>query len=103
LGANHGSPGEHTKKLTGALFGLAQTGATDNEMLIKIFKARAVNLAHGGTVVSAWEIDELPEEFVDACDALINDLPNMKKGVAKIDTYMAQARAKHPQYRKYKQ
>ena len=102
MGANHGSCGEYKKKLTGALFGLAQTGATDNEMLIKIFKARAVNLAHGGTVISAWEIDELPGEFVDACDALINDLPNMKRGVAKIESHMAKVRAEHPQYRKYK-
>ena len=68
-------------------------------MLIKIFKARAVNLAHGGTVVSAWDIDDLPDGFIDACDALINDLPNMKKGVAKIDSYMAKVRAEHPQYK----
>jgi len=102
LGSDCGSSGEHKKKLTGALLGIAQTGATDDEMLIKIFKARAVNLAHGGTVISAWDIDELPEEFVDACDALVNDLPNIKKGTAKIDAHMAKVRSEHPQYRKYK-
>lgn len=68
-------------------------------MLIRIFKARAVNMAHGGTVVSAWNVDDLPDEFIDACDALINDLPNMKKGTAKIDAYMAKVRAEHPQYK----
>ena len=53
-------------------------------------------------MVSAWNVDDLPEEYVDACDALVNDLPKIKKGTAKIDAYMAKARADHPQYRKYK-
>ena len=59
-------------------------------------------MAHGGTVIGAWDVDDLPEEFVDACDALVNDLPNMKRGTAKIDAYMEKVRAEHPQYRKYK-
>jgi len=71
-------------------------------MLIRIFKARAVNMAHGGTVISAWEVDNLPDEFVDACTAIVNDLPGMKKGTRKIEEYMAKVRAEHPQYRKYK-
>ena len=71
-------------------------------MLIKIFKARAVNMAHGGTVIGAWDVDDLPDEFVDACDALVNDLPKMKRGTAKIESYMEKVRAEHPQYRKYK-
>ena len=74
----------------------------NDKLLISIFRARAVNQAHGGTVISAWEVDDLPDEFVDACTAMVNDLPNMKKGVAKIDAYMAMVRAEHPQYRKYK-
>jgi len=53
-------------------------------------------------VISAWEVDDLPDEFVDACDALVNDLPNMKRGTAKIEAYMEKVRAEHPQYRKYK-
>lgn len=53
-------------------------------------------------MISAWDIDELPEEFVDACEALVKDLPNIKKGTAKIDAHMAKVRAEHPQYRKYK-
>ena len=53
-------------------------------------------------MVSAWDVDNLPDEFIDACDALVNDLPNIKKGTAKIDAYMAKARSEHPQYRKYK-
>ena len=53
-------------------------------------------------MISAWEVDDLPDEFVDACDALVNDLPNMKRGTAKIEEYMAKVRAEHPQYRKYK-
>ncbi len=61
-----------------------------------------MNLAHGGTVVSAWDVDDLPDEFVDACEALVNDLPKMKKGLAKIESHMAKSRAEHPQYRKYK-
>ena len=61
-----------------------------------------MNLAHGGTVISAWEIDELPDEFVDACQSIIEDLPSMKRGNAKIEEHMAKVRSEHPQYRKYK-
>ena len=72
-------------------------------MLIQIFNARKVNQAHGGTVIGAWDVGNLPDEFIDACDAIVNDLPSMKKGTAKIDAHMAKVRAEHPQYRKYKQ
>ena len=50
-------------------------------------------------MISAWDVDDLPDEFVDACDALVNDLPNIKKGTRKIDEYMAKVRAEHPQYK----
>ena len=56
-------------------------------------------MAHGGTVISAWEVDDLPDEVIDACDALVNDLPSMKRGTAKIEEYMAKVRAEHPQYK----
>lgn len=52
-------------------------------------------------MVSAWDVYDLPDEFIDACDALVNDLPNIKKGTAKIEAHMAKVRAEHPQYRKY--
>ena len=72
-------------------------------MLIQIFKARKVNMAHGGTVIGAWDVDDLPDEFIDACKSIIEDLPGMKKGTAKIDAHMAKVRSEHPQYRKYRQ
>ena len=53
-------------------------------------------------MISAWEVDELPDEFVDACQSIIEDLPSMKRGNAKIEEHMAKVRSEHPQYRKYK-
>jgi hypothetical protein len=89
--------------LSGALLGLAQTGATQDELLSKILIARIINTAHGGTVIGSWEVDELPEEYVEACRALVFRLPGIQEGVRKLEEYMEERRKEHPQYRKYKQ
>lgn len=60
-------------------------------------------MAHGGTVIGSWEVDNLPDEYIDTCEALIVDLPGIKEGVRKVEAIMAKRRAAHPQYRKYKQ
>jgi len=65
--------------------------------------ARIINMAHGGTVIGSWEVDELPDEYIDACRALVVDLPGIKKGVSRVEAIMAKRRREHPQYRKYKQ
>ncbi len=54
-------------------------------------------------MIASWEIDELPDEYIDACRALIVELPGIKEGVRKVEAIMAKRRAAHPQYRKYKQ
>jgi hypothetical protein len=72
-------------------------------LLSKILLARIINTAHGGTVIGSWEVDLLPDEYIDACQALVVELPGIKEGVRKVEEYMAKRRKEHPQYRKYKQ
>ena len=60
-------------------------------------------MAHGGTVIGSWEVDQLPDEYIDACRALVLDLPGIQTGVSKVEAIFAKRRAAHPQYRKYKQ
>lgn len=82
---------------------MAQTGATENELLSNILIARIINTAHGGTVVGAWEVDLLPDEYVDACRALTLGFPGIQKGMERVEEIMQEHRRNHPQYRKYKQ
>ena len=53
-------------------------------------------------MIGSWEIDELPDEYIDACRALVMDLPGIQTGVRKVEEIFAKRRAAHPQYRKYK-
>jgi len=39
--------------------------------------AQRVNLAHQGIVIGAWDIDQLPEEWLDAMMGFVDDLPGM--------------------------
>lgn len=64
--------------------------------------ARIVNQAHGGTIIGSWEVRDLPDDYIDACRALIIELPGIQEGVAKVEAIMAKRRKEHPQYRKYR-
>lgn len=40
--------------------------------------ARRVNQAHGGVIVAAWQVDDLPQDWLEAMAGIVDDLPNMK-------------------------
>jgi len=48
--------------------------------LAKILRAREINEAFGGLAVMPWEVDDLPEEWLDAVRALMKELPRMRNG-----------------------
>jgi hypothetical protein len=68
---------------------IAQTGQTSDPYLVAVFRARSINTVMGGALVMPWEVDGLPQEWLDVFDALASGLPDMKEGQAKVDALKA--------------
>lgn len=49
---------------------LAQGGKTRQGLLAAYLTARRINQAAGGAVVAPWELDDLPDEWIDAAFGL---------------------------------
>lgn len=79
----------------------AQSGATTDPVLTNINMAQMANRLHGGPVVAAWEIDQLPDDWLDAIVATSVELPEYERGFAKVEKHKVAWRAKHPTYRKH--
>jgi hypothetical protein len=54
-----------------------------------------INRASGGAVITPWETADLPEEWLDAAEALMMDLPKMRQGYQQVEDYLAKWRAEH--------
>jgi len=68
--------------------------------LIRIIRARKINQVIGGAAVMPWEVDELPEEWLDLFSGMVDELPAM------IELVKEQEKAKDEwlrknEYRKY--
>lgn len=74
---------------------LARRRGTTHPLLSALIEAKHFNLACGGAVVAPWEVDQLPEEWLDAAEALISDVPSMQVGSRKVEDYLAKWRAEH--------
>lgn len=82
------------------MFGLARGRGTSHPTLSRILIARMVNQALGGALVGPWDIDDLPDELIDAVQALVMDMPQYRAGVQRVESVFAKWRAQHPTYRK---
>lgn len=80
---------------------MANGGAVEHPILQKIMLARYTNQAHAAPVIAAWEVDQLPDDWLDAMIALTTDFSGMQKGLAKVDAELSAWRASHPTYRKH--
>jgi len=58
-----------------------------------------VNTALGGPFVAPWDVDQLPNDFIDLVRALLYDLPGFVEHRKKVDKDFAEWRAKHPSYK----
>ena len=56
-------------------------GKTNDETIGKILQARMVNQALGGAVVGPGDIDNLQDEFLDACHAIVFTVPEKAKTI----------------------
>ena len=72
-----------------ALLVAAQSGATTHPTLSKIQLANMTNRLHGGPVIAAWEIDQLPDDWLDAMVLTGIKLPELQRGFQKLEAYKA--------------
>lgn len=84
-----------------ALLVAAQGGASTHPILSKIQVANIINRLHGGPAIGAWEIDQLPDDWIDAMVLTGTKLQALQRGLQKLETYKQAWRANHPTYRKH--
>lgn len=82
-----------------ALLTLAEGKPTTDPGLSQILMARKINQFLG---VQLWpaELEELPEEFIEAIHGLVDLLPTMQAGTRKVEDWLTKWRARHPTYGK---
>jgi hypothetical protein len=68
---------------------IVQTGRTGNAKLKAVFIARDINRNCSGAVVAPWEIEQLPDDWLDTFLALNNDMPEMQEGQKKVEDLRA--------------
>lgn len=93
-GDGAGVPDGRTKKLTGALLQIAKQGSTTHPLLARVFLAKMVNKTCG-TAIGPWDVDDLPEVFLDAVRALEMDLAEMERGLEQVREVQARIRARY--------
>lgn len=70
-------------------------------VLNEIGMAKMINQALGGPFVAPWEIDQLPDVFLDAIQALNVDLVAMRRHYQQVESHFEHMRREHPTYRKH--
>ncbi len=56
--------------------------------------ARQINQILGGAFVAPWEIDQMPDEIIDAILA-VNGMREVAEGLGKVENIFAEWRNKH--------
>lgn len=69
---------------------LASSGRATGK-LRAVYIAQALNRAAGGAVIAPWDVECLPEEWLDVVTALGRDFTVAREGIRKID----EAKAKY--------
>lgn len=62
---------------------LAKDGQTSDPVLAAVLTAQTINRL-AGTNIKPWELDQVPEEFANACLALSNQLPKYLEHEQKV-------------------
>jgi len=64
--------------------------------------SKVINTQAGGPVIAPWEVEQLPEEWLELALKMATDLPEMQKARQKAQKYFEKYRKEHPSYRKVK-
>jgi hypothetical protein len=73
---------------------IARQGTTSHPLLTRVFLAQKINRVCA-TTIGPWEVDELPDTFIDAIKALDTDLAEMRKGFDEVTAAQARIRARY--------
>jgi hypothetical protein len=84
------APGHGKKKLMPELVQLAKGKGTTEPHLVGIFTAQKINQLCGGVVVTPWNCNDLPDEWLDSFSALANDYPAVRDQQAKVAQKLAE-------------
>lgn len=68
--------------------------------MIRIIRAQKINQVMGGAAVMPWEVDELPEEWLDLFSGMVDELPEMNRMVKEQES-TREAWLRKNEYRKY--
>ncbi len=66
------------------MLSLAEGGGTSEPHLAAVYLARMINQQLGGALVGPWDVEDLPEEWLDVFRGLSRDLPAMRAGKAQV-------------------
>lgn len=78
----------------------ASTHQTDHPRWKMIMLAEQINRRSGGALVAPWELEQLPDEWLDAYDILLRGVPQTKYKNP-LENLFVKFRRQHPSYRKY--
>jgi hypothetical protein len=62
--------------------------------LARVFLAQKINRVCA-TTIGPWEVDELPDIFIDAIKALDSDLADMRHGLQQVEDAQARIRSRY--------
>jgi hypothetical protein len=80
--------------------GLSAGDGTSEPPLVNYLMAQRINQASGGAFVAPWEVDQLPDEWIDAASALVDDLPGMMQSRQQVKAVVDKWRNSSTAYRK---
>jgi hypothetical protein len=75
------------------LLSLADGQGTSEAHVAAIIQAQMINRVLGGALVAPWEVDELPNEWLDVFRAMAVELPELRQGKQRVQERLAQWRA----------
>ncbi len=77
-----------------------ESGRTSNKFLARVALAQMVNRISGGAVIAPWDVDGLPEVWLDVFRALSEDMPSMAKAKGQVQKIKNAWLQRHPTYGK---
>ena len=78
----------------------ATTHSTDHPRWQAILVAEQINRRNGGALVAPWELEQLPDEWLDAYQVLARGAAAQQQK-SRLEHLFVAFRQKHPTYRKY--
>jgi len=75
-----------------------QGRVTEHNRLNDLVLARLINKSHGAGVISAMEVEQLDETWLDFFKAVVIELPHMQARQKHIDNLFREFENSHPTY-----